>query len=292
MRRKYNVIKRNYLPASFCRMTLMLVLLCYGIVLHAQQEQTVTDTAYEVEEDYPDIAEEEVVLDTAGYDASNISISDQPRSDRALLFLAKENQSVESYHLRRINALQKEKLKADKDYWYADYNFKKKEVVQEKRKKSFVWSDGMQVLLWILIIGGFTAVLIIYLGNNNIGLLRSSKKIKDAAAEESETDDIFGINYDKEIAAATAAGNFRLATRLLFLRLLRLMADKQIINYKSDSTNMDYLMQLANGPYYKPFFQLARVYEYIWYGEFIIDGARYNSIREEFSDLTKTIGHH
>ena len=97
--------------------------------------------------------------------------------------------------------------------------------------------------LWFIIIGGFAAFLILYLYNSNVGLFRKSSII---AAEESdsETGDIFAINYQREIDKSVASGNYRLAVRLMFLRLLKNLSDKNIIQYKQDNTNLDYLMQL------------------------------------------------
>ena len=58
------------------------------------------------------------------------------------------------------------------------------------------------------------------------------------------TEDIFAINYQKEIDKACSKGNYRLAIRLMFLRLLKDLSEKNIIQYTQDKTNFDYLIQL------------------------------------------------
>ena len=112
---------------------------------------------------------------------------------------------------------------------------------------------------------------------------------ESAATEEPITEDIFAINYQKEIDKAAAQGNFRLATRLMFLRLLRTMAEKNIIHYQQDKTNMDYLVELNNSPIYRDFFRITRNYEYTWYGLFPLSIDEYQLIRTDFDRLEKEL---
>ena len=100
-----------------------------------------------------------------------------------------------------------------------------------------------------------------------------------------ETDDIFAINYQKEIDKAVGMSNYRLAVRLMFLRLLRNLSDKKIIQYKQDSTNFDYMMQLRSTTIYPDFFRITRNYEYSWYGQFDIDKEKYSIIKKEFENF-------
>ena len=75
----------------------------------------------------------------------------------------------------------------------------------------------------------------------------------------------------------------------MFLRTLRQLSDKKVIQYKQDRTNFDYLMQMSNTVWYRPFFRLARNYEYIWYGKFDIDQRQFDNIRNEFTDLERQL---
>ncbi len=173
-------------------------------------------------------------------------------------------------------------LRDDEAFWYANETFKKKEP--KKRKKSFVAQPFFQTLLWIVIIGGFATFLILYLHNSNIGLFRRTATISQGETDL-EDSDIFSINYQKEIDKAVEAGNYRLAIRLMFLRLLRNLSDKNIIQYKQDSTNFDYIMQLRSTAMYPDFSRLTRNYEYSWYGQFAIDKETYSIIKNEFDNF-------
>jgi hypothetical protein len=71
----------------------------------------------------------------------------------------------------------------------------------------------------------------------------------------------------------------------MFLRLLKSLADKNIIQYKPDRTDFDYLMQLHSTGYYDDFFRLTRNYEYSWYGQFDIDHERFSVMRKDFDNF-------
>ncbi len=205
------------------------------------------------------------------------------------------------------------KMKEDEDFWYANANIKKKkskeQIAYEKeqgkkgkkgnneqavneRHNSYVplgQRSWFQTLLWIVILAVFATGLAIYLGGSNVGLFRK-KNVKAAhAGEEEITEDIFAINYQKEIDKAAAHGNYRLAIRLMFLRLLKDMSEKKIIRYKQDKTNLDYLMELHPTNYYNSFFRVTRNYEYSWYGQFNVSEDAYKLIRNDFDQFDKEL---
>ncbi len=205
------------------------------------------------------------------------------------------------------------KMKEDEDFWYANADIKKKkskeQIAYEKeqgkkgekgkneqaikeRDNSYVplgQRTWFQTLIWVVILAVFATGLVIYLGGSNVGLFRK-KNVKAAnAGEEEITEDIFAINYQKEIDKASAQGNYRLAIRLMFLRLLKNMSERNIIRYKQDKTNLDYLMELHPTNYYTNFFRVTRNYEYSWYGQFTISEDAYKLIRSDFDQFDKEL---
>ena len=145
-----------------------------------------------------------------------------------------------------------------------------------------------QTVLWLIIVCGFVTFLILYLYNSNASLFRKSRNIADEETD-AETSDIFTINYQKEIDKAVGMSNYRLAVRLMFLRLLRNLSDKNLIQYKHDATNFDYMMQLHPTEVYPGFSRLARHYEYSWYGQFDIDKEKYSIIKNEFENFERKL---
>ena len=186
------------------------------------------------------------------------------------------------------------KMQEDDNFWYANAIPEKKKTQQTAAADADPYvpigqRSWFQTLIWLIIIGGFAAFLMIYLSGSNIGLFRRKNKISNTGEEEVTTDDIFAINYQKEIDKAAAAGNYRLAVRLMFLRLLKNMSEKNIIRYQQDKTNLDYLLQLHSTKHYNNFFRITRNYEYSWYGKFDVSEESYRIIRNDFDHFENGI---
>ncbi|HWR32933.1 MAG TPA: hypothetical protein VN451_05385, partial [Chitinophagaceae bacterium] len=181
-------------------------------------------------------------------------------------------------------------MQEDDDFWYANTEIKKEEP--EFKKSGYVRlsrQSWFQTLLWLVIIGGFAAAIMWYLGSSNIGLFRKKNIAASTDVTGEIPEDIFAINYQREIEKATVNGNYRLATRLMFLRMLKAMAEKNIIQYKQDRTNFDYLLQLQPTAYYSHFFRITRNYEYSWYGHFDVSEDAFNIIRKDFDQFDRQL---
>jgi len=184
----------------------------------------------------------------------------------------------DSLKLRQLPDSVVQSLRQDDAFWYASEVFRKK---QRQERNGFTSHPVFQTLLWIAIIAGFTGFLVLYLSNSNVGLFRRNNKIINED-DSVDTDDIFAINYQKEIDKAVGMNNYRLAVRLMFLRLLKKLSDNHVIQYKQDSTNFDYLLQMRPSTIYGDFFKLTRHYEYSWYGQFEIDKEKFALIKADF----------
>ena len=205
--------------------------------------------------------------------------------DKAEYFLRKEFTGgfSDSIIPRRLPDSVVKDLREDDAFWYANEVFKRQ---QPKQRTSIFSHPLFQTFLWVVIIAGFVTFLILYLANSNVGLFRSSSNLAPDA-ESVDTNDIFSINYQREIEKAVAMSEYRLAIRLMFLRLLKDLADHDIIQYKQDSTNLDYLMQMQSTGMYPDFFRLTRNYEYSWYGQFDVDKEKFVVIKKEFDNFDR-----
>jgi hypothetical protein len=184
-----------------------------------------------------------------------------------------------------------QRLRSDDDYWYIHQQVvkKKEQRITPTREDNLLAKKWFRSLMWVLIIGGFVAVMIWYLAVSNIRIFRTSgKKIKDD--EELISEDIFSINYDLEIDDAIRAKNFRKAVRLFYLQVLKKMSDNGIIEFKPQQTNTFYLHQLKNTGYYSTFSRLTRNFEYTWYGGFTMTPETFSSIQNDFLQFKKSLG--
>ena len=285
------------------RLLLLFISLLFSLFVSAQEEENKPVLGVDT------VETSEVVMDDAPPDEAKVSDPEKKYFHNLWDTLSVKERTLPGEVVKR--------MREDEDFWYANADIKnnpsKEKVLQERekgkttRKKKNEQAiqeeqqrndtyvpvgqrSWFQTLLWIIIIAGFAAVLYIYLSGSNVGLFRK-KNVKTVNKEEEEviTEDIFAINYQKEIDKAAAQGNHRLAIRLLFLRLLKNMSEKNIIRYKQDKTNLDYLLELQSTNHYTNFFRITRNYEYSWYGKFPVTEDAYKIIRGDFDNFDKEL---
>lgn len=230
-------------------------------------------------------------------------------------------QTEDSVMLRSVPDSVVNKLKKSDPFWYANYIFKKKEQEKnEQRKKreannnnnskpdkseyetddsydtessssgSVFEKSWFNVLLWIIIIGSFIGTIGWYLSTNDTSIFRKRNTVVAETVEDDiMPDDIFAINYQKELDKAMADKDYRLAIRLMYLRLLKRCAEKNIIQYAQERTNFDYLLQVHKTSYYNEFFRLTRNFEYAWYGKLTVSDEAFGKIKSDFDNFNNKL---
>lgn len=91
------------------------------------------------------------------------------------------------------------------------------------------------------------------------------------------------INQHKTI------GNFRWVLRYYFIKILRLMSEKDIISWHADKTNLDYKNEINSGELAQDFAHVAHIYEYVWYGEMALDIKDFIRAENLFLELLRVI---
>lgn len=196
---------------------------------------------------------------------------------------ADDQQPVETRSVDREKVRQMQK---DEDFWYVNTVPEKvnKPALQQTPKagKDPLW---LRNLLWVLVVGGFVVLIIWFLMASGVQLFQKKPPVVARPEEEEAytTENLFDIDYDSALRRAMAAQNYRLAIRLMYLQTLKELALRNIIQYRQERTNSDYLMQLFQTSYYKDFFRLTRNFEYAWYGQFAVSPTSFEQIRNEFT---------
>ena len=112
-----------------------------------------------------------------------------------------------------------------------------------------------------------------------------ARKVEVPYSESLEN--IHEINFDEEIEKAVALHNYRLAVRLLYLKCLKQLSDRNLIQWKIDKTNSAYIYELSDPNQRQTFSRLTRQFEFVWYGNFAIDQQAFGNINQMFQDFKK-----
>lgn len=143
-----------------------------------------------------------------------------------------------------------------------------------------------RLVLFVVAGGALVYMILRIAGIDVIGLFMGRSKNIELPYTES-LEDIHAINFDTEIDNAVSGRNYRLAVRLLYLRSLKQLSDAQLIHWQIEKTNSSYITELGDTEYRRLFGLLTTRFEYVWYGDFPIDGQAFQNINSLFIDFKK-----
>ncbi|WP_276089470.1 DUF4129 domain-containing protein [Pedobacter sp. JY14-1] len=118
----------------------------------------------------------------------------------------------------------------------------------------------------ILLLSGLLIFLILKAAGLDLLVFgRASKAIP--ALQNADAEDIHLIDFNQEIHRAVNAGDYRLAVRMFYLRLLKQLSDRNEIIWSPDKTNRTYITEIQDTGRSARFKKLTQEFERAWYGE-------------------------
>ncbi|KUG06841.1 hypothetical protein ASU33_05815 [Solirubrum puertoriconensis] len=145
--------------------------------------------------------------------------------------------------------------------------------------------EGSGAVVWRVLIYGVAAVALVLIVMQLLNLRLSDwlrgRGRNIAVPYATEADDVHEQTLPQRLQQAEAQGQWRLATRLGYLLVLKALTDRGLINWTPDKTNHHYQAELqTNAARLVPAFaSLTRQFEYVWYGELELEAAPYEQVR-------------
>ena len=118
--------------------------------------------------------------------------------------------------------------------------------------------------LLIFVAISFLIYMIISKRLNKIFYFNRNKKV----GFNDENENIHELDFDILIEQHKQRQEYRQAIRYLFLKSLKILADKKQIDWQINKTNSDYYKEIEDKEKRKEFKRLTQEYEYRWYGNF------------------------
>ena len=154
---------------------------------------------------------------------------------------------------------------------------------------SNIFSEEMtpfwRLVLYVVIGLGLLFAILRLLQMDARGLIagRKARRLDFAELEEN----LDHLDFDRLIAEAIAAQDYRRAVRLVYLQALRQLADRELIHWTRDKTNHDYLDELNTSALHGPLADLTYVFEYVWYGDFPVDAGSFAWVQKAYGRFTE-----
>ena len=200
----------------------------------------------------------------------------------------------------------------DLEAYKEDEDFNYTEVVPEENilEKIYNWFQNILRKFWEAIFGVGTASGFLYfvfsilpylllafllfllirffLKVNSNNLIAKSRKQGSILFTEEEQ-----IIKNEDIPAlineAVNQKNYRLAIRYYYLLSLKYLTESESILWQPQKTNEDYINEINKEFLKADFKNITRIYDYVWYGEFTVDAAKFETLKLPFEHLNNTI---
>lgn len=149
----------------------------------------------------------------------------------------------------------------------------------------------LDIIEWCIYIlmGGLIIYLFIrfFLGENFSAVFtKKATSILDINLSE---DHIENVDLDALIKSALEEKDYRLAVRYQYLRILKILSQKGVIDWHYEKTNSDYQNEIESQQVKSGFRDVSYLYDHIWYGEQEIDGLKYDAVDARFATLKNSI---
>ncbi len=151
----------------------------------------------------------------------------------------------------------------------------------------FLNSSPVKIFFWALAL--FFVAFILYKIFLKNSLFAINKRRPITMAEDEVMVLKESAQYDPLISEAESENDFNLSVRYLYLKTIKTLYDKELINYAPDKTNREYLKEMKLHSLANDFFSLTRSYEHIWYGKFLIDAIQYQVLKQQFIQFIKKV---
>ncbi|TYB77113.1 hypothetical protein [Bizionia myxarmorum] len=193
-----------------------------------------------------------------------------------------------------------------KRYSGSDFNYNINDtggvnLLQELLEKFFSWLGNLfgididfidyktleYIVYGLLALGALYLIIKFLLAAPMNAVFKTEEKTMDAFSYIEEN--IQQVDFDNLIKSALDETNYRLATRYLYLKSLKSLTNKNIIDWHYDKTNSDYLNEISDDGIKQLFKRISYIYDYVWYGEFSIDETAFNKNQADFLTLNKRI---
>lgn len=149
-------------------------------------------------------------------------------------------------------------------------------------------SSARSIIIWTIVV--IAVIVIIWLlSKSEMGSLIRPKPKATAFSFSDITEDLDTINFDTKIKEAASNGDYRLAIRWHYLKMLFLLDKKGLISFAPFKTNIDYTNELKNKKFTEGFVKFSRIYEYVWYGQFTLNEITYKGNASDFETFEKEI---
>lgn len=204
----------------------------------------------------------------------------------AILFLTSP-EVLPNEPLRQFDREEWSEITEGRTYSESEKEAKEREV-REWSLPFNINNELLKVVGYVLVSGLLIAIIIIIIRNI---LNESRKKVK--LSRQADVEDLnerpMETDLDAMLRDALQNGEFRLAFRIRYLMVIRALHTRELISWKKEKTNHDYLKEVKGQPWFESFKGRTLLFDRVWYGLYPVTREHYNLEQSYFDELQQMI---
>lgn len=154
---------------------------------------------------------------------------------------------------------------------------------------SWIFGSFVGYIILAVLIALLVWVILKQLSKGRIVLERGDADYSDPLRSLTE-EQLNQLDLDAMIRKALEMQDFRAAIRFTFVKILRSLQQRQLIQWHPEKTNGDYLLELT-GEHRGHLQRATLMYEYVWYGEFAANNELFETVRRVEAELERLHNH-
>lgn len=197
-----------------------------------------------------------------------------------------DQEYLEEAPMRQLDSAEWKKLSDEIDY-SKDKFPAKKDTKDIKPPSGLSWNfDSGDWVKYVLF--GLAAIFLFFI------LVRGFYKGKNEEEPEEEEMDVrvlseeklLELNLEDLLQRALLDADYKMAFRLHYLLLIKILKERRYIRWQKEKTNHDYLTELRDTFAYSPFRKITAMYDMIWYGDRPVNKELYSYFSSEMDTLS------
>ena len=192
---------------------------------------------------------------------------------------------IDTTYFRTIDSSQWQIYKNDKAF---TYKIEKQKPIKRPNLSFLKWifkilSFGvLKFILYALVAIAIFYILytIIIQSEFNYFIRRKNTSKAETASWENVAD---FTDWDIALQKALDIPDYRLATRIMYLETLQTLHLTQLIKYEQEKTNWEYVTELGDTTFKKPFTLFTKYFDYVWYGNFVMTNENFEEIKNIYT---------
>ena len=163
------------------------------------------------------------------------------------------------------------------------------ERVRDRASESF-WASFFKVILIVGLVGLIAYIFANMMEGERVAKKRDQKKNQDLqlAVDELEQN-LENASLSPVIQEAERTADYPLAIRLHYLKIIQGLAQRDLIRWKREKTNGQYLLEIKNPNLRGQFQEATYIFEQIWYGNRPLNEALFKRLRGQLESIYQSL---